>query len=107
MELTFKRSLNTYTLAELEKMKWDVGALQKQISDRENEVRRACGDIISFLDDLIKEHETNLNEDGTPSLTAEEVREKAAPRIKELERQGYDWRNKFSPEERFFLTGEV
>ncbi|MBP0015345.1 MAG: hypothetical protein J7525_19820 [Roseofilum sp. SID3] len=106
MELTFKRSLETYNLAELEQMKWDVGALQKQIQDRVNEIRERCGDLIGGLDRLITEHEQNLDEDYKPILSAEEVRDRAAPMIKELERQGYNWRSRFSADEITFLTGE-
>jgi len=106
MELTYKRPLNTYTLVELEQMKWDIGTLQKQIQDRENEIRNECGDIIAFLDEQIRTHEQVLNEDYTPKITAEQVRERVAPKIKELEKYEYKWKKRFSSAERVFLTGE-
>jgi len=105
MNRILEQLLDEYNLLELEEVRFDLKTCEKQIDDRENEIRRECGDIISLLDNLIREHET-LNDDGTPSLTGEQVRERAAPLIKRLESFAHNWKRRFSPEERFFLTGE-
>lgn len=106
MQVEFKRRLEDYNLLELGDILSDLKRIERQVTERENEIRRECGDIVSLLDDLITEHETNLNDDGTPRLTVEEVRAQAAPLIEKLGGFKHNWKRRFSSFELFYLTGE-